>query len=225
MNLVGRLNIKLSEILCAFPDAPNAAERDLQHRSSNLTFFRLAGTVGLFAALFAMRHVATAISNWLSSIGLAVGPGVIGTLLLLATFAAVWIVLIRRWRRLRNESPDVPQIQRSLFQAFQEFEGLAKNRCPGIADGLHDTRLLLVRVVSHRNERVIHRLLSQLIYLVRSAELLELVTGKFELETSRNKLDSALVICLEGKELLPLQPTNIPTQQIEPFNPVTTQTF
>jgi hypothetical protein len=225
MNLVGRLNIKLSEILCAFPNAPNAAERDLQHRSSNLTFFRLAGTLALFGTLFVMRHVATAVSNWLNFMGLAIGVGLIAAVLLLATLVAVWVVLIRRWRRLQSEPPDLPQIQRSLVRTFQEFEGFAKHRCPGIEDGLHDTRLLLVRVISDGNEKLTHRLVSQLIHFVRSTELLELVTGKMELETGLSRLDSALVVCLEGKELLPLQLTNIPTQEIELFNPVTTQTF
>lgn len=166
MNLVGRLNIRLSEILAAFPNTPNAAERDLQHRSSNLTFFRLIGTLALFGLLFAIRYVAITISNWLDSLGLAVGTGVIGTVLLLTTLVAFWAVLIRQWHLLQSESPEMLQIQRSLVQAFQEFESLAKRHCPGVGDGLNDIRRLLLRIISQGDSVVIHRFVSQLIHLV-----------------------------------------------------------
>lgn len=225
MNLVGRLNIRLSEIVAAFPNAPNAAERDLQHRSSNLTFFRLIGTLALFGLLFATRHIAIAISSWLGHLGLTVGTGVVSTVLLIATLVTFWVVLVRRWRVLQNESPEMPQIQRSLVKAFQDFESLTKRQCPGIGDGLNDTRRVLLRIISQRNDTLFHRFVSQLIHLVRSDEFLELVAGKAALEASLSSLNSALVMCLEGKELLPLQPISASTQQIEAFNPVTTQSF
>ncbi len=225
MNLVGRLNIKLSEIVSAFPDAPNAAERDLQHRSSNLTFFRVVGTLALFGLLFATSHISVAISNWTNHLGVTIGSGIINTALLLATLITFWVVFVRRWRAQQNARPEMSQIQHSMVKTFRDFENQARRHCPGIGDGLNDTRRVMLRVIAQNNDVLFHRFISQLTHLVRSDEFAELASDNAVLETNLGKLDSELVMCLEGKELLAPQRQRSSTQQIEAFNPVTTQTF
>lgn len=225
MNLIGRLNIRLSEIPPVFPDASSAAERDVHQRSSNITFFQLAGTLVMVGLLFSIRHISIIISDGLSTRDIAVANGVITTILLAGILIAFWVALIRRWRLQQHASPAMTQSQRSLVQAIQEFENQAKRHCPGIRDGLNDIRRLLVRIVSQGNDTVTHRLISRLIHLARSDELRELVMEKPEFKPCLNELNSALKASLEGKEVLPLQPTNATTQRVEACNPVTTRTF
>lgn len=225
MNLVGRVNIKINEVLSEFPNSPNAAARDLQHRSSNLTFFRLVGTLSLFGLLFAIRYIAIGGSQWFNSRGIDIGAGAIGAVLLLITLVTFWFIFFRQWSQQQNKSQDMSSTQQALVQAFKDFEGLAKRPFPGVGDCLKDMRRLLLRTISQNSEIVVHRLVSQLVHLVESKELLELVAGNADLEASLKNLNVALVGALEGKELLPLRTTGISEERSKVFNAATTEIF
>jgi len=225
MNLVGRVNIKINEVLSEFPNSPNAAARDLQHQSSNITFFRLVGTLSLFGWLFAVRYIAIGGSLWLNSRGLDVGAGAIGAVLLFISLVTFWFLFFRRWRQQQNNVPEMSSTQQALVQAFKQFEDLAKRPFPGVSDCLKEMRRLLLRTISKGDDLVFHRLTSQLVHLSQSKEFLELVAGNAEFEAGLRDLNTRLMESLEGKELLPLQADIGKTERVNAFNAVTTQTF
>jgi len=226
MNLVGRINIKLSEIVNVFPEPPKAAERDLRHLSSNLTFFRLAGTLAIAGLLFAIRHVSRFVSNGLAAIGLHVDIGTIVAVILIALFGAIWIALIRWWYLMRKRIPGMSGQRLSAVHAFDAFMKLSRITHPGIGEGLSDIRKLALRIFSQGHDPTVHDFVSHLIHLVRSNMFQDLTAEAPTLEASRDHLDRSLVACLEGKELLPPKSTAASLAQgVGIFNPATTQAF
>jgi hypothetical protein len=224
MNLIGRVNIELNEIIKAFPEPPKVAERDLRHRSSNLTFFKWFGMLAMAGLLFAIHHICNFISNGLASIGLYVGTGTIAAAILIALFVAIWILLIRWWYLSQKRIPDMSDKRLSTAYALGAFMKLSKVTHSGINEGLSSTRKLALRIFSQANDATVHEFVSRLIHLVRSDVFQELTAGAPTLKANLDHLEQSLVACLEGKEVLP--PKSITAgveQRLEIFNPVTTQ--